>query len=61
MLMAMTPMVNAQETYSFSLKEAQIFFFLYNYDIRNAITDIEIAREKVKETVATGVAHRDRL
>ncbi|HPE57232.1 MAG TPA: TolC family protein [Bacteroidales bacterium] len=55
MLMAMTPMVNAQETYSFSLKEAQIFALEHNYDIRNAITDIEIAREKVKETVATGL------
>ena len=45
----------AQEVHSFSLKEAQIYALEHNYDVINALTDIEIARQKVKETTAIGL------
>ncbi|MCB2221199.1 MAG: TolC family protein [Bacteroidetes bacterium] len=45
----------SQDSYSFSLREAQIYALEHNHDVRNALTDIEIAREKVKETIATGL------
>jgi len=45
---------NGQEVMEFSLKEAQIYTLEHNYDVKNALTDIEIARERVDETIATG-------
>ncbi|MCB0805322.1 MAG: TolC family protein [Bacteroidales bacterium] len=48
-------LVSSQEVKEFSLREAQIYALEHNYDVVNAITDIEIARERVKETVATGL------
>ena len=47
--------LQAQETLSFSLKEAQIYALEHNYDVVNALTDIEIARKKVAETISTGL------
>ncbi len=47
-------LVNAQEVLEFSLKEAQIYALEHNYDVKNALTDINIARERVDETLATG-------
>lgn len=45
----------AQEINSFTLKEAQIYALEHNYDVINALTDIDIARKRVKETIATGL------
>lgn len=45
----------AQNERSFSLKEAQIYALEHNYDVINALTDIEIARKKVSETISTGL------
>ncbi|MCD4698865.1 MAG: TolC family protein [Bacteroidales bacterium] len=47
--------INAQEVKKFSLREAQIYALEHNYDVINALTDIEIARKKVKETTAIGL------
>ncbi len=54
-MFAMISSASSQETYSFSLREAQVYALEHNYDVRNALTDIEIAREKVRETVSTGL------
>ena len=43
----------------FSLREAQIYALENNYDVINAITDIEIARKKVKENLAIGLPQVD--
>ncbi|MBN2173673.1 MAG: TolC family protein [Bacteroidales bacterium] len=45
----------AQETRKFTLEEAQAFALENNYNIRNAITDVEIAEKKVKENLAIGL------
>lgn len=55
LMMAIIPSIRAQESFSFSLREAQVYALENNYDVRNAITDIEIARAKVRETIATGL------
>ncbi|OQX77819.1 MAG: hypothetical protein B6D61_06565 [Bacteroidetes bacterium 4484_249] len=43
-----------QEIRKFSLKEAQLYALENNYDVKNALTDIEIAKKKVKENLAIG-------
>lgn len=45
----------AQEVKKFSLKEAQQYALENNYQIKNAKTDIEIAKQKVKENTAIGL------
>lgn len=45
----------AQETIQFSLEDAIKHSLVYNTTIKNAITDIEIARKKVNETTAIGL------
>lgn len=45
----------AQETKSFSLKQAQDYAIEHNYQNQNAIKDIEIAKKKVWETTAIGL------
>ncbi len=45
----------AQEVKSFTLKEAQQYAVENNYDVRNASTDVEIARKRVKENLAIGL------
>lgn len=47
--------VMSQDIMEFSLREAQIYALEHNYDVVNALTDIEIAQERVDETVATGL------
>ncbi|MCF8368220.1 MAG: TolC family protein [Bacteroidales bacterium] len=47
--------IYAQDVKEFSLREAQIYALEHNYDVINALTDIEIAKKKVKETIATGL------
>ncbi len=55
------PEVKSQEPESdstvryFSLEEARLFASEHNYDVINALKDIEIARKKVKETTAIGL------
>lgn len=52
----------AQETNvvkRFSLREAQIYALENNYEVINAITDVEIARKKVKENLALGLPQID--
>lgn len=44
----------SQEVKRFTLKEAQQYAVDNNYQIRNARTDMEIARQKVKENTAIG-------
>lgn len=46
---------NAQEVRSFTLEEAQQYAIENNYDVRNAGTDVEIARKRVKENLAIGL------
>lgn len=46
---------NAQEVRSFTLEEAQQYAIENNYDVRNASTDVEIARKRVKENLAIGL------
>lgn len=53
---------NAQDSAvvrQFSLREAQIYALEHNYDVINAITDVEIARKKVKENLAIGMPQID--
>lgn len=50
---------DTSEVKSFSLREAQIYALENNYDVINAITDIEIARKKVKENLALGLPQVD--
>lgn len=45
----------AQDIKSFTLKEAQQYAIENNYDIKNAGTDVEIARQRVKENLAIGL------
>lgn len=45
----------AQESFSFSLQEAQNYAIKHNYQNQNAIKDIEIAKKKVWETTAIGL------
>ena len=45
----------AQNIKSFTLKEAQQYAIENNYDIKNAGTDVEIARQRVKENLAIGL------
>lgn len=47
--------ISAQEVKKFSLKEAQQYALDNNYQIKNAKTDIEIAKLKVKENTAIGL------
>ncbi|GAB4326337.1 MAG: hypothetical protein Kow00127_19100 [Bacteroidales bacterium] len=49
----------SQEKMSFSLREAQVYALEHNYDIRNALIDIEMARKKVKEQTAIGFPQID--
>lgn len=46
---------SAQQVKSFTLKEAQQYAIENNYDVRNASTDVEIARKRVKENLAIGL------
>ena len=51
---------NADSTvYYFSLEEARAFASENNYDVINALKDIEIARKQVKETTAIGLPQVD--
>ena len=45
----------AQEIRKLSLEQAQEFAISNNYDLRNAQTDVEIARKRVKENLAIGL------
>jgi outer membrane protein len=60
-LWLLSPVTRAQEQQSnsgvsyFSLEEARAFAKEHNYDVINALKDIEIARKKVKETTAIGL------
>lgn len=47
--------IAGQEVKEFSLKEAKSFALENNYDIKNAKTDVAIARKRVNETLATGL------
>jgi len=47
------------EIKKFSLREAQIYALEHNYDVINALTDVEIARKKVKENLALGLPQID--
>lgn len=47
--------MQAQEVIRFSLEDAIKHSLVYNTTIKNAITDIEIARKKVQETTAIGL------
>ncbi|PIQ14524.1 MAG: hypothetical protein COW67_13340 [Flavobacteriales bacterium CG18_big_fil_WC_8_21_14_2_50_32_9] len=49
----------AQDTLSFSLKEAQVYAIQHNYQNQNALKDIEIAKKKVWETTAIGLPQVD--
>lgn len=44
-----------KDTLKFSLEEARKYAMEHNYDILNAMTDIEMARKKVTETMAIGL------
>jgi len=48
-------LIVGQDVMKFSLEEAQVYAIENNYDIQNAITEIEIAQKKVKETTAIGL------
>lgn len=50
---------DSAEVKKFSLREAQLYALENNYDVINAITDIEIARKKVKENLALGLPQVD--
>jgi len=45
----------AQEIKRFTLEEAQQYALENNYDVKNAGTDVEIARKRVKENLAIGL------
>ncbi|MCF8234684.1 MAG: TolC family protein [Bacteroidales bacterium] len=47
--------IAGQEVKEFSLKEAKSFALENNYDIKNAKTDVAIARKRVNETLAIGL------
>lgn len=48
-----------EEIKSFTLREAQVYALEHNYDVINAITDVEISRKKVKENLAFGFPQID--
>ena len=50
---------DATEVKKFTLREAQVYALENNYDVINAITDIEIARQIVKENLAIGLPQVD--
>lgn len=54
-LFLMNNMLTAQTKSSFTLREAQEYGLINNHDIKNTITDIEIAKKKVKETISIGL------
>jgi len=58
-LMAFTAGMNAQDTLTLSLDEAKKMALKNNFELRNSLNDIETARYKVKETVATGFPQVD--
>lgn len=43
------------QTQEFSLKQAQEYAVLHNYQARNAVIDIEMAVKKIRETMASGL------
>jgi outer membrane protein TolC len=45
----------SQEVMKFSLDEAQAYALENNYDVKNAVTDVEIAERRVKENLAIGL------
>lgn len=47
--------VLSQETLMFSLEQAQQYAITNNYDLINALTDVEIAKKRVKENLAIGL------
>ncbi len=47
------------QTNEFTLKEAQDYAVLYNYQARNAVIDIAIAERQNRETLATGLPQLD--
>ena len=47
------------QTREFTLKEAQDYAVLYNYQARNAVIDIAIAERQNRETLATGLPQLD--
>ncbi len=49
------PALRAQEVKTFTLQQAQQYAIDNNYQIKNAKTDIEIAKQKVKENTAIGL------
>jgi outer membrane protein len=55
LILMLQPAIKAQEVKKFSLKEAQQYALDNNYQIKNAKTDIEIAKQKVKENTALGL------
>lgn len=48
-------MAQQREVMEFSLREAQAYATDHNYDIQNAITEIEISRKKMKEATSIGL------
>ena len=55
LILTLHPAIYAQEVKKFSLKEAQQYAIENNYDLKNAGTDIEIAKKRVSENLATGL------
>ena len=55
MLLNGFPGLRSQEVKKFTLQQAQQYALDNNYQIRNAKTDIEIAKQKVKENTAIGL------
>ena len=55
MLVCVFPALRAQEVKTFTLQQAQQYAIDNNYQIKNAKTDIEIAKQKVKENTAIGL------
>ena len=47
--------ITAQTKSNFTLKEAQEYGLENNHDIKNALTDIKIAKKQVKETISIGL------
>ena len=61
LVLAFQPGIAQEQTAAkeFSLREAQIYALEHNYDVINAVTDVEIARKKVKENLAIGLPQVD--
>ena len=47
--------VRSQEGRQFTLEQAQQYAIINNYDLINALTDVEIAKKRVKENLAIGL------